>query len=205
MPFRAVTFDLGGVLRPPPESVRNGKWEERFGLPEGGLFEVLYCNPVAQQALIGQATGKEMREEARCLLSLTLDEWEAFQTDRGKDVAWDTELLAFIHTLKSRYKTGVISNSVRGMRERVKEYVNNDTFDVIVFSDEEGVAKPDPGIYRRALLRLGVEAEETAFVDDHLPNVESAQALGIYAIHCIGSLNVQETLNRILSSQPASP
>jgi hypothetical protein len=34
MPFRAVTFDLGGVLRPPPESVRNGKWEERFGLPE---------------------------------------------------------------------------------------------------------------------------------------------------------------------------
>jgi hypothetical protein len=41
-------------------------------------------------------------------------------------------------------------------------------------------------------------------VDDYLPNVESAQALGIYAIHCIGSLSVQETLNRILSSQPAS-
>jgi HAD superfamily hydrolase (TIGR01509 family) len=166
MPFRAVTFDLGGVLRPPPESVRNGKWEERLGLPEGGLFEVLYSNPVAQQALIGQATGKEMREEARRLLSLTPDEWKAFQTDRGKDVAWDTELLAFIRTLKSRYKTGVISNSARGMRERVKEYVNNDTFDVIVFSDEEGVAKPDPGIYHRALLRLGVAAEETIFVDD---------------------------------------
>jgi hypothetical protein len=95
-----------------------------LGLPEGGLFEVLYCNPVAQQALIGQATAKEMQEEARRLLSLTPDEWEAFQIDRGKDVAWDTELLAFIHTLKSRYKIGAISNSVRGMRERVKEYLD---------------------------------------------------------------------------------
>jgi HAD superfamily hydrolase (TIGR01509 family) len=170
----------------------------------GGLFEILYCNPVAQRALIGQATGKEMQEEAMRLLSLTPDEWEAFQTDHGKDVAWDIELLAFIRTLKSRYKTGVISNSVRGIRERVKEYVNNDTFDVIVFSDEEGVAKPDPEIYYRALLQLGVAAEETIFVDDYLPNVEGAQALGIYAVHCIGSLNVQGTLNRILSSQPAS-
>ena len=198
MTFRAVTFDLGGVLLPPPESVLNRKWEARFGLPEGGLAEALFCNPVAQRALIGRATSEEMRAEARRRLPLTPEEWEEFQADRRKNRAWDTELLAFIRELRPRYETGVICNGTAGVREWAKAYVNSDTFDVILFSGEEGVAKPDPEIYRRALSRLGVTAEETIFVDDWLPNVEAAQALDLHAIHHTGSLKVQGAINRLL-------
>jgi putative hydrolase of the HAD superfamily len=201
--FRAVTFDFGGVLWGRPESARNRKWEKRFGLPEGGLFQVLYDNPVAQQALIGQATYEEMMAEARRRLALTPDEWETFQADRREGQVWDTELLAFIRQLRPKYKTGVVSNATPGTHEQVKAYINNETFDVIVFSDQEGVSKPDPEIYRRALSRLGVAAEETIYVDDHLPNVEAARSLGIHAIYHTGSVEVQEAVKHLLSPRPA--
>jgi len=38
--------------------------------------------------------------------------------------------------------------------------------DVLTFSDEAGEAKPAPGIFRRTLQALGVQAEEAAFVGD---------------------------------------
>lgn len=202
MTFRAVTFDPGGVLLPLPESVLNRKWKARFGLPEGDLAEAFFCNSVAQRALIEQATSEEMRAEARWRLPQTPEEWEEFQADRRKNQAWDTELLAFIRELRSRYETGVICNGTPGVWEWARAYVNSDTFDVILFSAEEGVAKPDLEIYRRALSRLGVMAEETIFVDDWLPNVEAARTLGIHAVHHTGSLKVQEAINRLLCPQP---
>jgi HAD superfamily hydrolase (TIGR01509 family) len=56
-------------------------------------------------------------------------------------------------------------------------------FDVVVCSGEEGVAKPDPTIYRLALDRLGVEPGEAVFVDDSRGHVAAARELGIHAIH----------------------
>lgn len=210
MTFRAVTFDMGGVLSLPPAGVLYRRWEAHMGLPEGTAFNIFIANnPAFQQALIGQATAEDAWAEASRQLSLTLgvsltpDELDASTVEIWKSRAWDEELLAFIRELRAEYKTGVISNAYPGTRERVEEYVNSDTFDVIVFSDEEGVAKPDPEIYWRALSRLEVKAEETIFIDDLLPNVEAAQALGIRAIHCTGSLNVQEAINRLLRSQPS--
>lgn len=201
MTFRAVTFDLGGVLLAPPAPVLYRELEARWGFPEGRLLEVLISNPVQQRAMIGRATDEEADAEVARRLSLTPDELHTLGADLGKGRAWDVEMLAFVRALGPKYKTGVISNSFPGTRESVKQYVNNDIFDVIVFSDEEGVMKPDPEIYRRALSRLGVAAEETIFVDDLLPNVEGARALGIRAIHCTDSLQVREEINRLIHTR----
>ena len=42
--------------------------------------------------------------------------------------------------------------------------------------------KPNPAIYRHTLAELGVQPEETLFIDDKRPNVEAARALGIQTI-----------------------
>jgi len=57
----------------------------------------------------------------------------------------------------------------------------------IVVSGDEQLLKPDPAIYRLALDRFGLRAEEAVFVDDSLPNVEGAAALGIHAIQFVGA------------------
>ncbi|MGH8869991.1 MAG: HAD family hydrolase [Actinomycetes bacterium] len=56
-------------------------------------------------------------------------------------------------------------------------------FGDIVLSGEEGVVKPDPEIFRRALARFAVKAEEAVFVDDTPVNVEAAAALGMTGLH----------------------
>jgi 2-haloacid dehalogenase len=50
----------------------------------------------------------------------------------------------------------------------------------IVVSGVERIAKPDPAIYRLALDRFGLSAEETLFIDDREDNIAAAQALGIH-------------------------
>lgn len=52
--------------------------------------------------------------------------------------------------------------------------------DGIVTSGQEGVAKPDPRIFERALQRYGLVAQRTLFVDDLPANIAAAAALGVH-------------------------
>lgn len=62
---------------------------------------------------------------------------------------------------------------------RVAEADLFDHFQDVLVSGEEKLSKPDPEIYRRALARFGVKAEESIFIDDRDENVAAAVALGI--------------------------
>ena len=53
-----------------------------------------------------------------------------------------------------------------------------DLFDGLVISGIEGVAKPDPEIYRR-LERFDVDLKCAAFIDDRPDNIHAANALGM--------------------------
>lgn len=56
-----------------------------------------------------------------------------------------------------------------------------DDFDAVVVSGAEGLAKPDPALFRVLLDRHGVVPEETVYVDDMPYNVDAAAALGFRA------------------------
>ena len=58
--------------------------------------------------------------------------------------------------------------------------------DVIV-SGAEGVAKPDPRIFKVLARRLGLPLQGLLFVDDSLPNVDAARTAGMDAIHFTGA------------------
>ena len=55
-------------------------------------------------------------------------------------------------------------------------------FDAVVESSVEGIRKPEPEIYQRALERLGVPADGTAYLDDLGVNLKPARALGMHTI-----------------------
>ncbi len=196
MTFRAVIFDIGGVLWRLIDSSLHHKWETRLGLPEGGLGVIIWRSPISDQAMIGQATPVDVWAQVGERFSLTPDELEALQTDFWSAAAFDRELLDFIQSLKPKVKTGIISDAFLDARDMVEGRL--DKFDVMVFSAEEGVRKPNPEIYRRALSRLGVAAEEAIFVDDVLANVQGARALGIHAIHFTNSAAVRAEISRLI-------
>ena len=85
----------------------------------------------------------------------------------------------------------IVSNTMRTpgtvLRRLLASFKVLECFDFIVFSDEFGVRKPQPEIFRAALRALGAEAETTVHVGDdpHL-DVQGARAAGLRTVQLVG-------------------
>ena len=64
-----------------------------------------------------------------------------------------------------------------------------------VLSCEEHLLKPEPEIYRRALHRWGLNADECVFVDDTQANIDGCQAVGIKGIRFAGCTALRRQLH----------
>lgn len=65
---------------------------------------------------------------------------------------------------------------------RAQESQLFDRFRDIVVSGDERLMKPDPAIYRLAMHRFGVEANDAVFIDDRADNVAGAESVGMAGI-----------------------
>jgi haloacid dehalogenase superfamily, subfamily IA, variant 3 with third motif having DD or ED/haloacid dehalogenase superfamily, subfamily IA, variant 1 with third motif having Dx(3-4)D or Dx(3-4)E len=72
-----------------------------------------------------------------------------------------------------------------------------DDFEGIVVSGEEGVAKPDPTLFRILLDRYGLVPQETVFIDDAPANVAAAKALGLVALRFTDPARLRADLSRL--------
>ena len=66
----------------------------------------------------------------------------------------------------------------------------------IVVSGEERVAKPDPRIFRMAAKRFGFAPEDMLFIDDNLPNIHAAAALGWQVHHFTDAKGLEADLRQ---------
>jgi epoxide hydrolase-like predicted phosphatase len=203
MAIRAVYFDIGGVLLRTEDPLPRRQWEERLGLEPGRLPRLVFENPVAQRSTVGAASESEVWQEVGRALNLPLQQVAELREDFFAGDRWDADLLAFIQKLRTRIRTGVISNSWLGSRRVMAKWVNPETFDALVFSAEEKCRKPDEKIYRIALDRLKLAPDEAMFYDDFPENVEAARQIGIQAAVFPGAHATIETLRRIfLTTHP---
>jgi putative hydrolase of the HAD superfamily len=77
----------------------------------------------------------------------------------------------------------MLSNSFIGAREREEaRYRLGEMTELIVYSHEEGIEKPDAQIYERTCELLALPPGETVFLDDVEAYVEGARAIGMHAI-----------------------
>lgn len=64
----------------------------------------------------------------------------------------------------------------------LEEVVGLSTFEDVLVSGRERLAKPDPAVFRLLLDRHGLDPAATAFVDDAPANVEAAAGVGLRAV-----------------------
>jgi HAD superfamily hydrolase (TIGR01509 family) len=178
--IQGVFFDMGGVLLRTEDLSPRRKWEARFGLPEWGLADAVFNSEPSRRASVGRAGEDGIWEHVARRFGLTEAEAAELQHDFWAGDRLDEPLVAYIGSLRPRYRTGLISNAWPSMREFVGQ---NDlvraAFEKVYLSAEIGIAKPDRRIYQLALDELGLVPGEAVFVDDQSENVEAAQALGV--------------------------
>jgi putative hydrolase of the HAD superfamily len=132
----------------------------------------------------GKLTGsgfwqKRVRDAGLNLKKADIEElnlWDArmWTTQNDAMLAWQRKLkrLGILTAILSNMGDSVHANMVR-------EFDWLSRFDVLAWSYQLRMAKPDPAIYRHVLKELGMQAAETLFIDDKQENIDVARALGM--------------------------
>lgn len=109
------------------------------------------------------------------------------------------ETIELLEALKARnIKIGLISNCYSDEAQAIRDSVLYPFFDAPVLSYEQGVIKPDPEIFKRAIDMLGVSAEECLYVGDGGSNE-------LYAARDAGMKVVQARYFAHLAYEPHIP
>jgi putative hydrolase of the HAD superfamily len=192
---RAVLFDLGGVLTESPMDAF-AAYEAAAGLPAGLIRRLNATDPDTN------AWARFERGELDAGGFAAAFEAEALAAGSRVDAARVLEALDFpeprpamVDAVRGLRAAGLplalVSNNVRPMERTGALGELLALFDVVVESSLEGVRKPEPEIYRRALSRLAgvvgrpVPPADCAYLDDLGVNLKPARALGMRTIKVV--------------------
>jgi len=183
--LRAVIFDYGMVLSGPPDPVAHAAMMRITSLPAEKLDPLYWADRQAFDE--GKLTGETYWRDILHRAGLTLGPSAIAELNQWDARMWMTlnpPMLAWQGALKARgILTAILSNvgdTVQQAMEREHKWFSR--FDVLVWSYQLRLAKPDPAIYRYTVEKLGVPPEEALFIDDRQPNVDVALALGMKAL-----------------------
>jgi len=185
--WRAVIFDLGGVVLPSPLDTFRA-YEARHGLPHRFLSEVVisggdhgawsrFERGELDPAAFVDAFGGE------CLAAGRVVDVAALLSEIATGAGPRPAMLAALRAIRAHgLRTAALTNNWRAddgatMGDRHTDLF--DAFDVVVESALEGLRKPDPRIYELTCERVGVRPDEAVFLDDLGVNLKPARALGM--------------------------
>lgn len=185
MRFRAVLFDLGGVVVGSPlEAI--AAYEREAGIPPGFINGVVAATaPTGAWARLerGELGLEEFYPafEADCLRAGGRVSATALMVRVAAAVEPRPAMLEAIRRLRAAgVKVGAITNTwvaEDGGAGPLRPY-----FDVFIESAVVGLRKPDPEIFHLACARLAIAPAEAVFLDDIGTNLKAARALGMTTI-----------------------
>ena len=203
-PVRAVFFDVGNTLvrinygaiadhlavhgvRVTAAGVQRAEWGARVRLDSD-----LHAVPAASRSTeTGDTHTRYLRYTLEGLditddaLIAAVSEWR--RTYNSPIGLWNTADPNAVRALEEARAAGlttaVISNSNGTIRTLLERLDLLRLVDVVLDSGEEGVEKPNPEIFRRALARTGVAADEAVYIGDlYSIDILGARGAGLQAI-----------------------
>ncbi|XP_043924555.1 acyl-CoA dehydrogenase family member 10 [Protopterus annectens] len=190
--YKAVIFDMGGVLIPSPYKIAR-EWETQNQITPGTIKQTLFLggDNIWMRYMRGELSAEEFEKEFHDQCSEMV----------GRNVPVKSFLSAIsdVHSMKQLplmteaiqciraegLLTAVLSNNFYLHNGESFLPLDKTQFDVVVESCLEGICKPDLRIYELCLKRLKVQPEESIFLDDLGHNLRPAVQLGITTIKVV--------------------
>ncbi len=187
MRYRAVIFDLGGVVLGSPLDAIVGYERER-GLPDGIVNRVVVSSgPDGAWARLerGELGMEQFYDgfESDCAAAGAALDARELMARIGEAAAPRPRMVAAVARVRAGgLRVGALTNnwvaedgSAAGRELRAH-------FDVVVESAVVGLRKPDPRIYELVCRELGCVPQDAVFLDDIGGNLKPARALGMTTI-----------------------
>lgn len=178
-------FDMGNVLIDIDFKRVLGVWSNLSGAPLAHLMERFKMGEVFEQHERGEISDELFAEQLCNEMGIALS-FEQFSAGwQSIFIGLRADTIEVMKKLRDGgHRVVVLSNTNRLHLEHwpthYPEIAQNT--DAIYLSQELGMRKPDPAIFRYVLEKEGFSAQESVFFDDVADNINAASALGIQAI-----------------------
>lgn len=197
MAYEVVISDLGGVV----VDFNADRLVHQVSALLGRSFEevqaVIYHDELLLPFELGQIEPQAYYEGLKTRLQLS---WTYGQFVRAwNDIFTENyEVTQLLRRLHSRYRLIALSNTNTLHIAHIKSSISSlDLFDDWVTSCEVGLRKPDREIYLFALRRAGVMPQAAVYIDDRPELVEAGRRVGLTAIRCESSAQLERDLRRL--------
>lgn len=206
--IKHIIFDLGGVILN-IDFQRTYKAFEELGVTDfPSLFSQFHATRLFDDLETGRVGPAEFLQ---AMHKYTPDG----VTDQQITTAWNAMLLDFplqrlqlLQQLRLQYDTYLLSNTNalhevefnRMLMESRGIPSLADFFNKVYYSHHIGYRKPEKEAYQVILDENGLNPAETLFIDDTLPNIEAAQAIGIQTIHLVSPKTIMEIFQPAVNS-----
>lgn len=171
--IKMIAFDLFGVILTEGHIISNGLMPL---LPR--RIEKQQVSSLYQQFNLGRI------DEYEFWSSLGMDQHipirQAFLQGFTLDPWYEMVLAALEH----KYRIAIVSNLPPDWAdEMISRFEFDRHFSPCLFSGHQRCKKPDQEIYRKLISRSRLQAEQIAFVDDRLENLQTAHELGMTTLY----------------------
>jgi len=188
--IKNIIFDLGGVLMDIDPQKTANKFAVLSKTSPVDIIDIHNSNNFFKDYEKGLISDQSFRDHIRKFLKVDLP-------DENVDSVWSEMLLCFpgskidlLEYAKTKYRIFLLSNTNNIHRikfEKIfKELTQTDIrdyFENVHYSFEMHTRKPEPDIFIQVIEENNIKAEETLLIDDSLPNIETADKLGLKTCH----------------------
>jgi len=197
MTIEYVFWDFGGVFVPSPFHSADD-YAATFGLTSEELLAIVLGrygldeDHVWHRLERGEVSLAETEAELKRIMAdeghSGFDLWDMFAAMMTHGDESGVDRAQVVDKVRSLAEVGIpsaiITNNIAELGNGWRSLVPVDElFEFVVDSSSEGIRKPDPEIYTRALERAGApEPGRTVFLDDSEPNVVAAREQGMNGI-----------------------
>jgi 2-haloalkanoic acid dehalogenase type II len=181
--YRAILFDLDDTLY----DLRS-YWRDRLRLAVDVVLarEPRFDREALVQLAIAERVYMEhwpdfMRRQGVVDETLIAEAHDIYRRGWFEQLALYDDTTHTLETLHPRYKLGLVTNGPsRIQQSKIERFRLADYFDVLIVSEDVGVAKPDPAIFKLALERMRIDPAEALFVGDSPEHdLRGAEAAGM--------------------------
>lgn len=186
-----IIFDLGGVILT-LDMPRAEKSFTDLGVKDyNTLFRNGNVSSFFKDYEIGKINDAEFLAAMKNLAGVPLNDADLLASWNAMLGVFPPERVDLLHSLKNKYRLFLFSNTnalhletFRKMyADTFNQQVFDDHFEKAYYSHTLGMRKPDAESFQYIIDENKLDPSRTVFIDDSLPNVEGAMAVGLKGIH----------------------
>lgn len=188
-------FDMGNVIIDIDFNRVFDKWSELSGTPSEEIKSRFTFGNIFQLHECGKISDIEFAELLCEEMGITLSFEDFAEGWHAIFISLRPEVIDIMERLREQgHRVVVLSNTNRLHLDYWPEHYPEiaASSDFLYLSQDLGMRKPDPEIFKYVLQSEEFEAADAVFFDDVEENVKAAQALGIHSIHVVDKDTVSE-------------